>query len=100
MVRLVHEECVLWVAPLQGLTQQALSTRLRMLPAAFLQVLLEPLPGLAKRSLERSRPLPAELAWGEKAIHSGLRLRWLNSDALLCKVGLLQENEKNPLAGR
>ncbi|MFN8440881.1 MAG: hypothetical protein U0175_08935 [Caldilineaceae bacterium] len=33
MVRLVHEECVLWVAPLQGLTQQALSTRLRMLPA-------------------------------------------------------------------
>ncbi|MFN8443449.1 MAG: hypothetical protein U0175_21915 [Caldilineaceae bacterium] len=101
MVRLVHEECVLWVAPLQGLTQQALSTRLRMLPAElFLQVLLELLPGLAKRSLERSRPLPAELAWAKRQYTQVCACDGSTLDALLCKVRLLQENEKNPLAGR
>ncbi|MFN8445723.1 MAG: hypothetical protein U0175_33335 [Caldilineaceae bacterium] len=62
MVRLVHEECVFVGRPLTGLTQQALSTRLRMLPAElFLQVLLELLPGLAKRSLNAAAPYPLNL---------------------------------------
>lgn len=101
LVRIVHEECVLWVAPLQGLTQQALSTRLRMLPAElFLRVLLEILPGLAKRSQQRSRPLPAELAWAKAHYSQVCACDGSTLDALLRKVGLLQENEKNPLAGR
>lgn len=101
LVRIVHEECVLWVAPLQGLTQQALSTRLRMLPAElFLRVLLEILPRLAKRSLERSRPLPAELTWAKARYSQVCACDGSTLDALLRKVGLRQENEKNPLAGR
>src|SRR5262245_12802366 len=50
LVRLIHQECILWVPPLRELSQQALATRLRMLPAElFLRVLLDLLPGLNQR---------------------------------------------------
>ena len=45
LVRIVHSECVLWVPPLVEITQQALASRLRTLPAElFLRVLLSVLP--------------------------------------------------------
>lgn len=101
LVRVVHEACVLWVPPLQSLTQQALSTRLRMLPGElFLRVLQEILPGLAKRSRERSRPLPAELAWAKERYTQVCACDGSTLDGLLRKVGLLQEADSNPLAGR
>jgi len=101
LVRIVQQECILWVPPLQTLTQQALSTRLRMLPAElFLRVLLSLLPQLRQRSLQRTRPLPAELAWAKEHYSQVLACDGSTLDALLRKVGLLREAETNPLAGR
>lgn len=101
LVKLVQQECILWVPPLHSLTQQALSTRLRMLPAElFLRVLLSILPVLNQRSLQRTRPLPAELAWAKKHYSQVLACDGSTLDALLRKVGLRQEEETNPLAGR
>jgi len=101
LVRLIHQECILWVPPLRDLSQQALATRLRMLPAAlFLNVLLDILPVLNQRSLQRSRPLPAEVAWAKAHYQQVLICDGSTLDALLRKVGLLQEAATNPLAGR
>jgi Transposase DDE domain len=101
LVKIVQSECVLWVPPISMLTQQALATRLRMLPAElFLRVLLEILPILKRRSEQRTRPLPAELAWAKAHYPQVLACDGSTLDALLRKVGLLQEAESNPLAGK
>jgi len=100
LVRLVSTELVLWVPPLK-ITQQALSERLRTLPAElFLRVLLAVLPRLHAAWEERQRPLPAEIAWArahysQVAIADGSTL-----DALIRQVGLLRDMAVNPLAGR
>jgi hypothetical protein len=100
LVRLVLDEMVLWVPPLQ-ITQQALSERLRTLPAAlFLQVLLDVLPRMQAAWQSRQRPLPPEIAWAQAhyaqvAIADGSTL-----DALIRKVGLLRDTLTQPLAGR
>jgi hypothetical protein len=101
LVRLIQRETILWVPPLLELSQQALATRLRTLPAElFLRVLLEILPVLNRRSLQRSRPLPAEIAWGKQQYTQLLACDGSTLDALLRKVGLLQAAATNPLAGR
>ncbi|MFN8494368.1 MAG: hypothetical protein U0350_42605, partial [Caldilineaceae bacterium] len=101
LVRVIQRETILWVPPLLELSQQALATRLRTLPAAlFLRVLLEILPVLKRRSLQRNRPLPPELAWGKQQYSQVLACDGSTLDALLRKVGLLQDAESNPLAGR
>ena len=101
LVRLVHSECVLWVPPLVEITQQALSSRLRTLPAAlFLRVLLSVLPVLKQRWQGRKRPLPPEIAWAQSHYTEVLACDGSTLDALLRKVGLLREAEKPPLAGR
>lgn len=101
LVRLAHSECMLWVPALHAITQQALDTRLRVLPAElFLRVLLQILPILSQRSLQRSRPLPAEIAWAKLHYSQVLACDGSTLDALLRKVGLLREAETNPLAGR
>jgi len=101
LVKIVQQECILWVPPLHSLTQQALATRLRMLPAElFLRVLLSILPVLRQRSGQRTRPLPAELAWAKKHYSQVLACDGSTLDALLRKVGLLRAEATNPLAGR
>jgi hypothetical protein len=101
LVRVIHQECILWVPPLRELSQQALAMRLRLLPAElFLRVLLELLPVLNRRSLQRSRSLPAEIAWAKQHYSQVLICDGSTLDALLRKVGLLQEAALNPLAGR
>jgi hypothetical protein len=101
LARLVHSECVLWVPPLVEITQQALASRLRTLPAAlFLRVLLTVLPVLKQRWHERKRPVPAEIAWAQRHYTAVLACDGSTLDALLRKVGLLRETEKPPLAGR
>ena len=101
LVRLIHQECILWVPPIRDLSQQALATRLRMLPAAlFLNVLLTILPVFNQRSLHRSRPLPGEVAWAKAHYAQVLICDGSTLDALLRKVGLLQAAATNPLAGR
>ena len=101
LVRLVHSECVLWVPPLVEITQQALASRLRTLPAElFLRVLLSVLPVLKGRWQGRKRPLPAEIAWAHQQYSAVLACDGSTLDALLRKVGLLQAADKPPLAGR
>ncbi|QLQ08923.1 MAG: IS4 family transposase [Anaerolineae bacterium] len=100
LVRLLRDEGLLW-ATAQPVSQQAVSARLRTLPAELFQrLLLAILPQLQERWQVRQRPLPPEIAWAQRQyrqvlIHDGSTL-----DALLRKVGLLREAETSPLAGR
>lgn len=100
LVRLLRDEGLLW-ATAQPVSQQAVSARLRTLPAELFQrLLLALLPQLQERWQMRQRPLPPEIAWAQRQyrqvlIHDGSTL-----DALLRKVGLLREADTSPLAGR
>jgi hypothetical protein len=100
LVRLLRDEGLLW-ATTQQVSQQAVSERLRTLPAdLFLRLLLAILPQLQARWQVRQRPVPPEIAWAQQQyrhvlVHDGSTL-----DALLRKVGLLRETEHQPLAGR
>src|SRR5438105_4930341 len=63
LMHLLHREGLLWTAPVR-VSQQALSLRLRVFPAAlFHQVLDDLLPQMQGRWQARPRPLPPELAW-------------------------------------
>jgi hypothetical protein len=100
LVRLVAGELVLWVPPLK-ITQQALSERLRTLPAElFLQVLLNVLPRLHAAWEQRQRPLPPEIAWAQAHYRQVALVDGSTLDALIRKVGLLRDVPANPLAGR
>ncbi len=100
LVRLLRDEGLLW-ATAQPVSQQAVSARLRTLPAElFLRLLLAIVPQLHERWQARQRPLPPEVAWAQRhyrhvLIHDGSTL-----DALLRKIGLLREADSPPLAGR
>lgn len=100
LVRLVATELVLWVPPLE-ITQQALSDRLRTLPAElFLRVLLSVLPRLHTVWRQRQRPLPPEIAWAQAHYTQVAVVDGSTLDALIRKVGLLRDALINPLAGR
>ncbi|MCX6060007.1 MAG: hypothetical protein NTW69_17905, partial [Chloroflexi bacterium] len=63
LTRIVQKEAILWEQPIK-VSQQAMSQRLTSLPSElFLKVLLEILPLMRERWLERERPLSPELAW-------------------------------------
>ena len=100
LVHLLNTEGLFWAEPTQ-VSQQAVSQRLRTLPAELFQhVLLTLLPQLHTRWHSRQRPVPPEIAWAqahytEVLVHDGSTL-----DALLRQVGLLRDAETNPLAGR
>ena len=100
VVRLLQTEGLLWAAPVP-VSQQAVSERLRTLPAdLFRRVLVALLPQMETRWQARQRPLPPEIAWAQDRysdilVHDGSTL-----DALLRKVGLLRDAETQPLAGR
>jgi hypothetical protein len=101
LVRVVHTEAVLWVPPLRALTQQALAQRLRTLPAdLFGRVLQAILPVLRSRWQDRQRPLPPAVAWAQAHFTAVLIADGSTLDALLRKIGLLQDALKAPLAGR
>jgi len=99
-VRVMAEEGMLWMAP-TVVTQQAVSTRLRVLPPhLFKRVLDDVLPVTHKRWEERQRPLPPAIAWAKERFGSILALDGSTLDALMRKVGLLREGEGPVLAGR
>ena len=101
LVRVVHTEAVLWVPPLRALTQQALAQRLRTLPAAlFNRVLQTILPVLQGRWAARQRPLPPAVAWATAHFTAVLIADGSTLDGLLRKIGVLQDAVKAPLAGR
>jgi Transposase DDE domain len=100
LTQLLHHEGLLWTAPVR-VSQQALSLRLRVFPAAlFRQVLDDLLPPMQARWQERQRPLPPELAWARDRFTAVLAADGSTLDALLRKVGLLRDREDTPLAGR
>jgi hypothetical protein len=100
LVRLVSSELVLWVPPFK-ISQQALSERLRTLPAElFLQVLLNVLPRLHAAWQQRQRPLPCEIAWAQAHYRQVAIVDGSTLDALIRKVGLLRDALTHPLAGR
>jgi DDE family transposase len=100
LTRLLCTEGFLWCSPVP-VSQQALSQRLRVFPAAlFEQVLHDLLPTMHARWQERDRPLPRELAWVRERYARVLAVDGSTLDALLKKVGLLREAESHALAGR
>ena len=100
LTRMVQKEAVLWEQP-KRVSQQAMSQRLTSLPAElFLRVLLDILPMMRERWVERGRPLPAELTWAAERYLAVLAVDGSTLDALIRKIGLLQDLPENPLAGR
>lgn len=100
LVRLLRTEGLLWAEPKQ-VSQQAVSERFRTFPALlFQQVLFAVLPKMYSRWQSRQRPLPPEIAWAQEHYTEILVADGSTLDALLRKVGLLRQADKNPLAGR
>jgi len=100
LLRLLNAEGFLWTSPVQ-VSEQALSQRLRVFPAVlFQEVLTGLLPTLQERWQPRRRPLPPELAWAHEHYPAVLAFDGSTLDALLRKVGLLQDYPDSPLAGK
>jgi hypothetical protein len=100
LVRLTRDEAAIWEMP-QKVTQQAVSTRLKVLPAQLvLNVLNGLLPQMQSRWTSRERPLPPEVAWAQAHYKTCLIVDGSTLDALVRKVGLLRDQEKHPLAGK
>ncbi|MCB0114813.1 MAG: IS4 family transposase [Caldilineaceae bacterium] len=99
-LRMLKTEGLLWADPLQ-VTQQALSERLRTLPAnLFWHVLQDVLPVMLGKWQERTRPLPAEITWALTQYERVWAVDGSTLDALMRRVGLLRDLPKHPLAGR
>jgi len=100
LTRIVQKEAILWEQP-KKVSQQAMSQRLTSLPSdLFLKVLLDILPHMRERWLERERPISPELAWAAERYRAILAVDGSTLDALIRKIGLLQDLPENPLAGR
>ena len=100
LVRVIHNEVVLWVPPMK-ISQQAFSERLGSLPATlFYQVLMTVLPELAQGWQARERPLPPEIAWAQAHYTQIACCDGSTLDALIRKIGLLQDALVHPLAGK
>lgn len=100
LVRVLAQEGLLWVDPL-SVSQQAVSMRLRTLPAElFARIVDDVLPPLAERWAARTRPVPAPLAWARERYAAVLAVDGSTLDALVRKVGLLRDQPDQPLAGR
>jgi hypothetical protein len=101
LARMVQSESLLWAKTLPGLTQKAIEARLRNLPAElFWRVLTELLPLMQSRWQQRERPLTPELAWAQARYCEVVAVDGSTLDALLRKVGLLEDAPTAPLAGR
>jgi hypothetical protein len=100
LLYLLNQEGFLWTAPIQ-VSEQALSQRLRVFPSVlFRDVFLTLLPTLLARAQARHRPLSRELAWAHEHFVAVLAADGSTLDALIRKVGLLQDLPTTPLAGR
>jgi hypothetical protein len=100
LTRIVQEETVLWASPVK-VSQQALSERLTTMPAElFGRVLTNVLPVAQQRWQERQRPQPREIEWALTHYSGVYAADGSTLDALIRKIGLLQDQATNPLAGR
>jgi hypothetical protein len=100
-VRVLHEEGMLWLEPLEGVSPQAVLERMTTLPAVlFYRVLLECVPHMQARAEERQRPQPPAVAWARQHFHTLWAFDGSTLDGVLKKCGLLREREGPVLAGR
>lgn len=99
-VRVLQNEGFLWTSALK-VSQQAVSERLRTLPAVLFERIFEAvLPRLHERHRARTRPHTPALAHALTYFTAVRALDGSTLDALLRKVGLLRDRETTPLAGR
>ena len=100
LVRMLAQEGLLWVSPMR-VSQQALSQRLLHFPAVlFERVLTDLLPLIQARWVERTRPLPPEVAWVQERFGRLLIFDGSTLDSLLRKLKACRELPVAPLAGR
>ena len=100
LARALTSEGLLGAGP-TPISQQAISAWLRTFPAElFARALAEILPRLAERWAERTRPVPAPLAWARERYSGVLAVDGSTLDALVRQVGLLRDRPDPPLAGR
>jgi hypothetical protein len=99
MTRLMAREG-LFHSPVREISQQALSLRLRVLPAGlFAAVLHELLPQLQARSAARTRPRPAVLVQAQRHFPQIWAVDGSTLEAVFKKVGLLRATEGASLGG-
>jgi len=100
-VRLLREEGLMWVEPVEDVTPQAMLQRLASLPASlFYNILVEVIPQMQARGESRQRPLPPAVAWAQQHFSHIWAADGSVLDNLLRKVGLLQGQEETVLAGK
>jgi hypothetical protein len=100
LAQMMQRETLLWTPPVRA-SQQALSLRLRSLPATlFGEVFHTIIPLLVQRAAARTRPQPAVV---ERALQHFDRLWILDAttlEALFRKTGLLRDAPEIPLGGK
>lgn len=90
VVALLEREHLLWTPP-RHVSQQALSLRLRRLPAELFQQVLDALlPTLQQRATGRTRPLPPVLARAQAHYSRCWAVDGSTLERLFAKVGLLR----------
>jgi hypothetical protein len=98
--RLLEREGLLWTAK-RAVSPQALSLRLRCLPAGlFRRVLTDLQPPLAARAAARTRPLPPVVARAQRSFAGVWAVDGTTLEALFKKVGLLRGAEGPALGGK
>jgi hypothetical protein len=99
-VRVLAREGLLWQPPLK-VSQQAVSTRLRQIPASlFAQVLEQVLPVMHQRWQERTRPMPPQTQLALRHFKRVVAVDGSTLDGLVKKTGLLREGaEEGPVLG-
>jgi hypothetical protein len=99
--RVLREEGMLWVTPLEGVSSQAVLKRMGHLPATlFYNILLEVIPQMQAQAVARQRPLPPAVSWARQHFEHIWAADGSVLDNLLKKTGLLAEAEEAVLAGK
>ena len=100
LLRVLARESLLWAPPME-VSQQAVSLRLRALPAdLFGEVFAALMPRLQERAATRTRPVPEVVG---RALAHFARIRIIDAttlEELFGKVGLLRETTSTPLGGK
>jgi hypothetical protein len=99
VVQLLRRDQLLWTPPLQ-VSQQAVSERLRTLPASLFRAVTHAvLPTLQERSATRSRPVPPVIARAQQHFAHLWIADATKLEALFKKVGVLRGEEGSPHGG-